>query len=358
MTIGEYVPSEGNDKPSYKLTISPLAAGNSDPLFEYSRDSADKHTDWLGLTIGVYVESSSRYLLISFLMAATTSKLRIRQRLGKYRIERRLGEGGFATVYQAMDTVMGTRVALKVPHSTFVDDDLLSSFRRECRLLEKVDHPGILQIKDASVIDGRLAISFPLGRETLLERMSRRMSFETILSIMDQLLAAVASAHQGNVIHCDIKPENVIMFEGNRIRLADFGIAKVAHETIRACGTGTIGYMAPEQAMGRPSCRSDVFSLGLMFYRMLAGEWPEWPFAWPLPGYRKLQSRLEPRMINWLRRSIELQPSRRFADAQRMRNSFLKLRSGALRFAADQRKKKAKSAAETRRSRGRTRRAA
>lgn len=291
-------------------------------------------------------------------MAAVNSKLRIRQRLGKYRIERRLGEGGFATVYQAMDTIMGNRVALKVPHGTLVDEELLATFRRECRLLEKIEHTGILQIRDASVIDGRLAISFPLGKETLSDRMSRRMSFETMMTVIDQLLAAVACAHQQHVIHCDIKPENVIMFDGGEARLADFGIAKVARETIRACGTGTVGYMAPEQAMGRPSCRSDVFSLGLLFYRMLSGEWPEWPFAWPLPGYRKLQSRLEPRMIAWLRKSIELHPAKRFPDAVRMRNSFLKLRSAAFRHVESQRKQRKSVQTDTARGAGRTRRAA
>ena len=94
---------------------------------------------------------------------STVNKLRIRQRLGKYRLEKRLGEGGFAAVFQAMDTIMGARVALKIPHGTLVDAELLKAFRHEARLVAKVDHPGILQIKDASVIDGRLVISFPAG---------------------------------------------------------------------------------------------------------------------------------------------------------------------------------------------------
>jgi len=291
-------------------------------------------------------------------MPAAPSKLRVRQRLGKYRIEKRLGEGGFATVYQAMDTIMGTRIALKIPHATLVDDDLLKSFRKEARMLATVEHTGILPIKDASILDGRLVISFPLGNETLLERLSRRMSFETIMSVMNQLLAAVAFAHQKHIIHCDIKPENVIMFPGGQPRLADFGIAKVARETVRGCGTGTVGYMAPEQAMGRPSARSDVFSLGLLFYRMMSGRWPEWPFEWPLPGAQKLKSRLDPKMINWLKKSIELRPGKRFSDAEQMRNAFLKLRPGAFRFVEKQRARRRSAATRTTRPRVRTRRAA
>ncbi|MEZ6133107.1 MAG: serine/threonine-protein kinase [Planctomycetaceae bacterium] len=291
-------------------------------------------------------------------MPAAPSKLRVRQRLGKYKIEKVLGEGGFATVYQAMDTIMGTRIALKIPHATLVDEDLLRSFRKEARLLASVEHSGILPIKDASIVDGRLVISFPLGIETLHERLSRRMSFETIMSVMDQLLAAVAFAHQKHIIHCDIKPENVIMFEGGQPRLADFGIAKVARETVRGCGTGTVGYMAPEQAMGRPSARSDVFSLGLLFYRLMSGRWPEWPFEWPLPGAQKLKSRLDPKMISWLKKSIEIRPGQRFADAVQMRNAFLKLRSGAFRFVEKQRARRRTGPTTTTRPRARTHRAA
>lgn len=259
-------------------------------------------------------------------------------------------------MYQAMDTIMGTRVAVKIPHAPLVDDELLCGFRKEARLLATVEHPGILPIKDASIVDGRLVITFPLGLETLHERLSRRMSFEMIMSVMDQLLAAVAYAHEQHVIHCDIKPENVIMFEGGRVRLADFGIAKVARETIRGCGTGTVGYMAPEQAMGRPSARSDVFSLGLLFYRMMSGEWPEWPFEWPLPGAQKLKTRLDPKMIGWLKKSIELRPSERFADGVQMRNAFLKLRSSAFRFVEQKRARRRTTRARTTRPRSRTRR--
>jgi len=289
-----------------------------------------------------------------------STKLRIRQKLGKYRIEKRLGEGGFASVFQAMDTIMGTRVALKIPHEPLVDDQLLASFRKESRLLATVDHPGILQIKDASIINGRLVISFPLGMETLFDRLSRRMSFDTTMLLIDQLMEAVAFAHERKVIHCDIKPENVILFADGSARLADFGIAKVARQTIKGCGTGTVGYMAPEQAMGRPSCRSDVFSLGLVFYRMLAGQWPEWPYEWPLPGYQKLKTRVPQSMIAWLRKSIEINGAKRFPDAVRMRNAFIRIRPEATRFVEKQRaKKRAQRNSDTaRQSKVRTRRAA
>ena len=289
---------------------------------------------------------------------STVNKLKIRQRLGKYRLEKRLGEGGFAAVFQAMDTIMGARVALKIPHGTLVDAELLKAFRHEARLVAKVDHPGILQIKDASVIDGRLVISFPLGKETLSDRLTRRMSLETILSISHQLLAAVAFAHQRKVIHCDIKPENIIMFDGSELKLADFGIAKVACQTVHGCGTGTVGHMAPEQAMGRPSVRSDVFAVGLVIHRMFSGQWAEWPYHWPLNGHSRLRERMPPTMTTWLRKALELNAAQRFRDCGQMQNAFNRLRPGAFRFIQQQRRRTRARRQVTGNPEGRTRRAA
>ena len=93
------------------------------------------------------------------------------------------------------------------------------------------------------------------------------------------------------VLHCDIKPENFILFADGTLKLTDFGIAKIARRTIEASGSGTVGYIAPEQALGRPSFRSDVFSLGLIFYQMFTKKLPQWPFAWPPPEYQRLSAR-------------------------------------------------------------------
>lgn len=267
-----------------------------------------------------------------------SGELRIRQKLGKFRIERRLGSGGFAAVYQAMDTVQGIRVAIKVPHARHTTEAVLADFRKEIRATAPLEHNNILPIKDASIIDDRLVVVFPLGEETLLQRMTRRISLDTAFEIAEQILQATAEAHRHHVIHCDIKPENVIMFSGNRIRLADFGIAKVSQKTIQGGGTGTIGYMAPEQAMGKPSFRSDVFSIGLIIWRLLAGEWPEWPFEWPAKGYSKLRGRIHPDFIDFMRRAIDVNPRRRYRDAQQMLAVFLTLKYRTLRHARARRR--------------------
>jgi len=261
--------------------------------------------------------------------------LRVRQRLGKYRIERRIAQGGFANVYQAWDSIEGVHVALKMPHQFNVTASMLDTFQREARVVAKLDHPNILPLKDASFIDGRFVIASRLGEKTLADRLKKRISFTTALEYIEQMTSAVAYAHRNRIIHCDIKPENLILHSDGRLQLTDFGIAKVAQRTIIrtmvASGSGTIGYMAPEQAMGRPSAKSDVFSLGLMSYRILAGVLPEWPYEWPQRGYANLRRKAHPELIAWLKRSLELRPSRRYQDANDMLRAFHSAKRKSLR---------------------------
>ena len=253
---------------------------------------------------------------------STGARLRRGQRFGKYRILRRLGEGGFAEVYAAVDTIEGVRVALKIPHGSLVTASVLGDFYREVRLAARLDHPNILRLKNAEFIDGRFVAVSALGDETLGDRLTRRLATDKALDFADQALSAVAFAHDQGVIHCDIKPENFILFDGCRLRLADFGIAKVAMQTIRASGSGTVGYLAPEQALGRPSRRSDVFSLGLVLYRMLSGKLPEWPFEWPPPGYAKLRRKVTEPVVDVLAKALSVEPRRRYADAGKMQKAF------------------------------------
>jgi len=252
--------------------------------------------------------------------------------LGKYRIEKQIGNGGFAKVYAAVDTIEGTKVALKIPHEHFLDDELLDAFKQEVRLLARLDHPNILMLKDASVIEDKLVIVTRLGKETLEERLTRRMSVPTALGFAEQMIAAVSYAHDAGLIHCDIKPENFIIFDDDQLKLADFGIAKVGITTIAGSGTGTVGHMSTEQAMGKPSMRSDVFSIGLIIYKMLAGQWPEYPFDWPAPGANNLRrKRVHPDVIAFIRKSISPKPRDRFADATKMEEQFESLHRKALR---------------------------
>jgi serine/threonine-protein kinase len=269
--------------------------------------------------------------------------LRPGQKIGKYKLKARISNGPYATVFRAHDTLEGVHVALKIPHKALVTKESLDDFSREVRLAAKLDHPNILGLKSADFIDGHLVIAFPLGEESLEERLARRMSLRTALDLGEQLLRAVAFAHEQHVIHCDVKPDNLLLFGDGRLRLTDFGISKVAHRTISASGAGTVGYMAPEQAMGRPSRRSDVFATGLVLWQMFSGRLPEWPFEWPLTGYTKLKYTLHPDMIAVLRRALELKPSRRFEDGSQMLAAYIRAKPKVLRFrTARQRARKSK----------------
>lgn len=262
-----------------------------------------------------------------------SARLRRGSRVGKYRLDRKIGSGGFANVYAATDTLLSIKVALKIPNSNWMSDELIHEFRREAKLTMGLEHPNILPIRDASFIDGQLVIVTPLATRTLDDRLKNRMKFETAFEYASQLIDAVAYAHTRRVIHCDIKPENILLFDDNQLRLGDFGIAKAAQKTVSGSGTGTLGYMAPEQAMGKPSARSDVFSIGLVLYRMFSGQWPEYPFESPLPGRDAMRRRVHADLIAIIRKSISIKPRDRYADAGKMGVAWEKSRLKAFRFA-------------------------
>jgi serine/threonine-protein kinase len=253
--------------------------------------------------------------------------LRARQKLGKYRILGRIASGPLADVYKAADTIHRTRVALKIPKS---DDNVThEDFLREVQIATRLDHVNILPVQDASYIGDKFVITMELGLESLAERIGRRISTARALSIADQALAALAHAHEKKIIHCDIKPENFILFPGNRLKLADFGFAKISVRTLKASGSGTIDYISPEQAMGRPKFQSDVFSLGLVLYRLFSGKLPEWPFRWPMIGHEQIHARFGPEIAGMLKKAIEIDPGDRYRNAIEMYAAFRKIQRRA-----------------------------
>lgn len=254
---------------------------------------------------------------------STVKMPRARQTLGKYRIEKRIAVGPRATVFRAYDTIHGTRVALKIADPAVVSELFLEDFRREARLSVKMEHPNVLPIQNACFLDDMFVIAMPLGEETLADRMTRRMSTRLALDFTRQALAAVAHAHSRNIIHCDVKPDNFILFDGNRLKLTDFGFSKVVvRPGQKGSGSGTVGYLAPEQALGRPMFQSDVFALALMIYELFSGTLPEWPFQWPPPGYARIRGKLRPKMLRWLRKGMEYEPQARYRNAVAMQRAF------------------------------------
>ncbi len=255
--------------------------------------------------------------------------LRARQKLGKYRILGRIAAGPQANVYRAADTIQNIKVALKLPKvgDNVNHDEIL----HEVRVATKLKHPNILSVLNASYIDDHFVVAMELGVESLADRVERRISTARALDLASQGLAALAYAHENKIIHCDIKPENFILFVDGHLKLADFGFAKLGYRTLKASGSGTIDYIAPEQAMGRPKFQSDVFSMGLVLYRLFSGKLPEWPFEWPLTGDDKLRARVRPEVIEVLKKSIQLDPGKRYKDAVQMHADFARAQTHARR---------------------------
>lgn len=226
-----------------------------------------------------------------------------------------------------MDTIEGRQVAIKIPDDRYITNtQSLDDLQREVRIMARLDHPGVLQLKDAQLMDGHFLMVFPLGEETLADRICRRMSRVLAVDYLVQMVDAVAYAHQNRVLHRDIKPENFILFPDRNIRLTDFGLARIESKVFDVSASGTLGYISPEQAMGHPGYRSDVFSLGLVMYRLLSGELPEYPFEAPLPGYNRLRRGVSADLVALIRKAIDPQPRKRFRDAVAMSNALAKIR--------------------------------
>ncbi len=195
-------------------------------------------------------------------------------------------------VYRARDSKLGRDVALKLlPDSLASDPERRARFDREARALAALNHPGIVTIYSADVDHGRPFLTMELveGRQ-LADLIPRHgLPLERLLAIAAQIAAAVAAAHRGGIVHRDLKPANVMVGPQDRVKVLDFGLAKLREtigeqdETVLLTGDltgegrilGTVDYMSPEQADGRPiDARSDIFSLGVVVYEMACGERP------------------------------------------------------------------------------------
>ena len=200
---------------------------------------------------------------------------------GRYTIERELGSGATATVYLARDTQRGIAVAVKLLRPELAQSVGADRFLREIRLNEKLHHPHIVPVLDSGEHDGRLYFVLPHMEDGSLRQMLQRekqLPIETAIAITRTIAQALDYAHQQNLIHRDVKPEN-ILFTSGQACLADFGIARAVERAMDESTTdtgmvrGTPAYMSPEQASGsrRYDGRSDQYSLACVLYEMLAG---------------------------------------------------------------------------------------
>jgi len=200
---------------------------------------------------------------------------------GRYRVISRVGSGGMAEVYCAEDTQLGRRVAVKLLHERFAqDEEFVERFRREASSAASLSHANIVNVYDRGQWGGTyyIAMEYLDGRSLdSIVREEAPLAPQRAIELTEQVLRAARFAHRHGVVHRDLKPHNVIIDEEGRVKVTDFGIARAGASEITQTGSimGTARYLSPEQAQGHTvSPRSDLYAIGIMLYELLTGTVP------------------------------------------------------------------------------------
>ena len=269
--------------------------------------------------------------------------------IGRYQIKSLIGRGGMGDLYLALDPNTNRLVALKLLNATLDSTELRERFAREARALAALNHPNIVNIYDTGEYDDAPFIVMEYVRgETLAEIIKRRapMSVSQKLKLMTELCAGLAQAHDADIIHRDIKPANLMVDQQGRLKILDFGIARVAEDNRTRFGPltavnmmiGTPGYMSPEQLeAGEVDHRSDIFAVGAVCYellsnteafagtdtrmverRVLTGK--PTPLATLVPG-------IDPEIDEIIQRALKKEPNKRYQDAATFEKALERVRA-------------------------------
>jgi tRNA A-37 threonylcarbamoyl transferase component Bud32 len=205
--------------------------------------------------------------------------------LGRYHVIEPLGQGGMASVYKGFDNSLERNVAIKIIRADKKEgteqDAFLKRFQREARALAQLDHPYILKVLDYGEQEGTPYLIMPfVPGGTLKARMGHPIPYREAAVLLAPIAQALDYAHHRKIIHRDVKPANILIGESNTPLLSDFGIAKILESeeatqlTATGIGIGTPDYMAPEQWLGKVDARTDIYSLGIVFFQMVTGHLP------------------------------------------------------------------------------------
>jgi eukaryotic-like serine/threonine-protein kinase len=260
---------------------------------------------------------------------------------GRYRLDAQIGRGGMSTVYRAFDTVLERPVAIKLMHREIASDSgQLERFRREARSVARLNHPHIVTVIDAGEEPAEDGGSTPyivleyVEGETLKELIRREgpLDVPQALAYAIEIARALGAAHEQQIVHRDVKPQNVLLGEEGGAKITDFGIARTLTEeglTVPGRVLGTTDYVSPEQALGQPvTGQSDLYSLGVVLYEMLTGEVPfsgETPVAVAMrhvreqvPDVQLLRPEVSAATASVIDRAVAKDLSWRYADADAM----------------------------------------
>ena len=254
----------------------------------------------------------------------------------RYMLVKHIGQGGMADVYVAVDTLLNREVAVKILRGELSNDPVaLLRFQREANASTALSHPNIVDIYDVGEDEGHhfIVMEYVRGRD-LKQLIAQRGALckEEAVAIMKQLVSAVAEAHRRNIIHRDIKPQNVLIKDDGTLKVVDFGIA-LAQDALQLTQSdsvmGSVHYLAPEIARGEAATvQSDIYSLGIVFYELLSGEVPfrgeaavqiaMMHMREPMPSIRQLNPSLPQSVENIILRATAKNKNNRYASCEVM----------------------------------------
>jgi serine/threonine-protein kinase len=272
------------------------------------------------------------------------------RQLGKYEIVGKIGQGAMGEVFRAHDPILGRDVAIKTMTATIgTDEELRKRFHREAQSAARLSHPNIITIYDFGEDQGKVYMAMELLEGNDLKDLIGRhtpMSLELKLGLMEQICDGLAFAHGKDVVHRDLKPANIHIQRGGQIKIMDFGLAKLSSSDMTRAGMimGTPNYMSPEQVRGeKATARSDVFSLGAVFYELLTNRKPFEADSLHAVLFQVMQNEPEP-LVNLapdvppalqqvVERAMLKDPAARFRDAGEMREGLRPARAALAQWA-------------------------
>ena len=259
----------------------------------------------------------------------------------RYEIIKSIGEGGMANVYLAYDTILDRNVAIKVLRGDLANDEkFVRRFQREALSASSLSHPNIVAMYDVGEDDGLyyIVMEYVEGK-TLKQLLKKRgsLTLSEAIDIMLQLTDGMAHAHDSYIVHRDLKPQNIMIQDDGQIKITDFGIAMALNSTQLTQTNsvmGSVHYLPPEQAAGKgTTIKSDIYSMGIIFYELLTGELPFKgdsaveialkQMKEPLPDVHKLNNDIPQSIENIIIKSTAKNPKNRYDDAKSMHNDLL-----------------------------------